>query len=250
MRLAELSRLSRSLGTPLWHSFRDLIPIIVVVGLFQSLVFRQPLEHVGQLLVGLLCVVLGLTLFVVGLETGLFPLGESMAHEFARKGSLPWLIAFAFALGFGTTFAEPALIAIAGKAAEFHALAGGPDHQEQLRQSYAMGLRLTVACAVGVALVIGVLRIILGWPLHYVIMAGYGGVLLLTPFAPPDIVAVAYDAGAITTSTITVPLTTALGVGLASSIKGRNPLLDGFGLIALASLTPILFVLLWGIVSP
>ncbi len=170
-----------------------------------------------------------------------------MAHDFARKGSLPWLIAFAFALGFGTTFAEPALIAIAGKVAAIKALGAAAEQQDALRESYALALRMTVAAAVGTALVVGVLRIVLGWPIHYWIMSGYAVVFVLTPFAPREIVAVAYDSGGVTTSTITVPLATALGVGLASSIKGRSPLLDGFGLIAFASLTPILFVLVWGI---
>jgi hypothetical protein len=244
--VAVLQHRLKTLAKPLGNSVRDLLPLLVTVGLFQGLVFRQPLENAGQLLIGLGLVILGLSLFVVGLQLGLFPLGEAMAHDFARKGSLPWLIAFAFALGFGTTFAEPALIAIAGKVAAVRALEVAVDQQDALRESYALGLRLTVAVAVGIALVMGVLRIILGWPIHYWIMSGYAIVFLLTPFAPREIVAVAYDSGGVTTSTITVPLTTALGVGLASSIKGRSPLSDGFGLIAFASLTPILFVLLWG----
>lgn len=246
MKLTDLQHGLKAFGDPLWNSVRDLLPIVFTVGLFQLLVFRQPLENVGQLLIGLGLVIVGLSLFVVGLELGLFPLGEDMAHEFARKGSLPWLLAFAFALGFGTTFAEPALIAIAGKVADVKALDVSLEQQDAVRESFAFGLRVTVAVAVGTALVLGVLRIVLGWPIQYGIMAGYCLVLLLTPLAPRDIIAVAYDSGGVTTSTITVPLTTALGVGLASSIKGRNPLLDGFGLIALASLTPILFVLLWG----
>jgi hypothetical protein len=233
---------------PLWDSLRDLLPILCTVAVFQLLVFRQPLANVGQLLLGLALVVLGLTLFIAGLKIGLFPLGEQMAQDFARKGSLSWLIAFAFALGFGTTFAEPALIAVANEAAK---LTGGHAEAEQLEaasQNFALVLRLTVAVAVGSALVLGVLRILLGWPLHYMIMCGYLMVMLLTPFSSNDILAVAYDSGGVTTSTITVPLTAALGVGLASSIQGRNPLLDGFGLIAFASLTPILFVLLLGLV--
>lgn len=247
MTLNELQNRLKSLGRPLWSSLRDLLPLMLTVGLFQGLIFRQPLENVGQVLLGLGLVILGLSLFVVGLQFGLFPIGEAMAHDFARKGSLPWLIAFAFALGFGTTFAEPALIAIAGKVAAIKASGATAEQQEALREGYAISLRLTVAAAVGTALVVGVLRIVLGWPIHYWIMAGYAVVFVLTPFAPREIVAVAYDSGGVTTSTITVPLTTALGVGLASSIKGRSPLSDGFGLIAFASLTPILFVLVWGI---
>lgn len=233
---------------PIWDSFRDLLPIILTVGLFQIFVFQQPLGNVGQLLAGLVLVVLGLTLFVIGLDLGLFPIGEQMAHAFARKGSLLWLILFSFALGFGTTFAEPALIAVGGKAAELVVAEEAADF-EQARQRFALTLRVTVAVAVGAALVLGVFRILTGWPLQYLIMGGYALVMLLTPFAPASIIGVAYDAGGVTTSTITVPLTTALGVGLASSIKGRNPLLDGFGLIALASLTPIIFVLILGMVA-
>lgn len=246
MKAAELVRGTFRFSRPLWNSLRDLLPIVVTVSVFQLLVFRQPMQDVGNLLCGLLLVVIGLTLFIVGLEMGLFPLGQQMAHDFARKGSLPWLIAFAFALGFGTTFAEPALIAVAGKAAELAAVDAPPDQQQALRQSYAFTLRATVAVAVGSALIVGVLRIMLGWPLHYLIMGGYALVMAMTPFAPRSIIAVAYDSGGITTSTITVPLTAALGIGLASSIKGRSPLLDGFGLIALASLTPIIFVLVMG----
>jgi hypothetical protein len=233
---------------PLWNSLRDLLPIIVTVALFQSFVFRQPLENLGQVLVGLVFVIVGLSLFVVGLKIGLFPLGEQMAHDFARKASVPWLIAFAFSLGFGTTFAEPALIAVAGKAAELAAHDPEPERQQALQAGFAFTLRITVAVAVGVALVLGVLRIVLGWQLHYLMIGGYLLVLLLTPFAPSEFVAVAYDSGGVTTSTITVPLTTALGVGLASSIKGRHPMLDGFGMIALASLSPIIFVLVLGMI--
>ncbi len=244
-------RYLKAISEPLKMSVRDLLPIILTICVFQLLVFRQSLENLGQILTGLVFVVVGLALFVKGLEFGLFPLGETMAHALARKGSVGWLIVFAFALGFGTTFAEPALIAVAGKAADMQvALAEVAESGslEASRERYALSLRLTVALAVGTALVIGVLRIIKGWPTHYLIMAGYAMVLLLTPLAPPSIVAVAYDSGGVTTSTITVPLTTALGIGLASNIKGRNPLLDGFGLIAFASLTPILFVLIWGVV--
>lgn len=221
-------------------SLRDLLPIIVVIAVFQLLVFRQPLENFASVAAGLGLVVLGLTLFVFGLEMGLFPIGEQLAHAFARKGSVPWLVAFAFALGFGTTVAEPALVAVASEAGK---VTGGGD-------AWQTALRLTVAVAVGVALVIGVLRILLGWPLQWLIIGGYLAVIALTPLAPPEIVGVAYDSGGVTTSTITVPLTAALGVGLAGSIRGRNPLVDGFGLIALASLTPIVFVLLFGTAWP
>lgn len=171
-----------------------------------------------------------------------------MAHDFARKGSLFWLLAFAFALGFGTTIAEPALIAVADEAAKVAATGGMIDESEEAKQSYANGLRMTVALSVGLAIVIGVLRIIKGWPIQYLIIGGYIGVVIMTFFAPPEIIGIAYDSGGVTTSTITVPLVTALGVGLASSIQGRNPLTDGFGLIAFASLTPMIFVMGYGII--
>lgn len=247
MTTSDFRALISRLAEPLWNSARDLLPIVVTVAVFQLFVFQQPLENVGQMVSGLVLVIAGLTLFVVGLEVGLFPVGAQLAQDFAKKGSVPWLIAFAFALGFGTTFAEPALIAVAGKAAELAVAETSSGDREALLQSYAFMLRITVAIAVGTALVAGVMRIILGWPLHLFIMGGYILVMLMTPFAPTTIIGVAYDSGGVTTSTITVPLTTALGVGLASSIKGRSPLLDGFGLIAFASLTPIIFVLLMGI---
>jgi hypothetical protein len=160
-----------------------------------------------------------------------------------------WLITFAFVLGFGTTIAEPALIAIAAEAAKVAAGANAIAASDEAQQSYALGLRLTVALAVGAALVIGVLRILANWSLPVMIISGYCLVVLLTTIAPPEIVGVAYDSGGVTTSTVTVPLVTALGVGLASSLRGRNPLTDGFGLIAFASLTPILFVLAYGTVQ-
>ena len=227
-------------------SLRNLAPVIVVICFFQFFVLRQSFPDVYDLLVGALLVALGLTLFIKGLETGLFPIGESMANAFARKGSLGWLLLFSFCLGFGATVAEPALIAIAGEAAKIAATGGVIENVEHARGEYATGLRLTVAAAVGFAIVIGVLRIIKGWPIQYLIIAGYSGIILLTPFAPREIIGIAYDSGGVTTSTITVPLVTALGVGLASSIKGRNPMIDGFGLIALASLTPIVFVMAYG----
>jgi len=228
-------------------SARDLAPIVLVVALFQVVVLRQPLVELAHALGGVALVLVGLALFVRGLELGLFPLGESMASAFARKGSLAWLFAFAFALGFGTTAAEPALLAVAQEAAQVAALAGTIEDGEAARSSYALGLRLTVAVAVGVAIVIGVFRIVVGWPIHRMIAGGYLLVVLLTAVAPPDIVGIAYDSGGVTTSTVTVPLVTALGVGLASSLEGRNPVSDGFGLIAFASLTPMIFVMLYGI---
>ncbi len=228
-------------------SLRDLAPIILVVAFFQLVVLRQPLPNLADLLVGTLLVILGLTLFIRGLDLGLFPFGESMAYAFARKGSVFWLLAFAFALGFGTTVAEPALIAVAAEASKVAAGGGIIPDVETEREAYALGLRVTVALSVGFAIVIGVLRILRGWPLHWVIIAGYIGVVVMTEFAPREIIGIAYDSGGVTTSTITVPLVTALVVGLASSIKGRNPMTDGFGLIAFASLTPMVFVMGYGL---
>lgn len=233
-------------GRLILDSLRDLAPIILVVGFFQIVVLQQPFPDLPRILFGLGAVILGLALFIRGLEIGLFPIGESMAGAFARKGSVWWLMAFAFALGFGTTVAEPALIAVAAEAASVKAAEGGLAADAQ--NSYALGLRYTVAISVGAALVLGVMRILKGWPIQYLIIGGYVLIVILTQFAPREIIGIAYDSGGVTTSTITVPLVTALGIGLSTVIKGRNPLIDGFGLIAFASLTPILFVLLYGMV--
>ena len=227
-------------------SMRDLMPIILVIVFFQFFVLQQPLPNIAQILLGVLFVVLGLTFFIHGLEQGLFPIGESMATAFARKGSLFWLLVFAFSLGFGTTVAEPALIAVAAEAADVAATGKMIEASEAARESYADGLRYTVALSVGLALVIGVIRILKGWPVQWLIIGGYLLVVVMTFFAPEEIIGIAYDSGGVTTSTITVPLVTALGVGLASSIRGRNPMIDGFGLIALASLTPMIFVMAYG----
>ena len=235
-----------SLFRAMLGSLRDLAPIVIVIAFFQLVVPHRPLPDVGALFAGLGFTVLGLTFFIYGLEMGLFPLGESMAFDFARKGSLPWLLLFAFALGFGTTVAEPALIAVTGEAANAAANAGFIADDTAARSRYATGLRYTVAFSVGLAIVIGVFRIVKGWPIHYLIMGGYAIIVIMTGFAPEEIIGIAYDSGGVTTSTITVPLVTALGVGLASSIRGRNPMVDGFGLIAFASLTPMIFVMGYG----
>jgi len=229
-------------------SLRDLLPIFVVIAVFQLLILQQPIPNIGDLLFGFVMVVIGLALFIYGLEIGLFPIGESMAHEFARKGSLFWLLTFAFALGFGTTVAEPALIAVANEAAQVAINGGMIENSDAARLEYASGLRFTVALSVGFAILVGVIRIIKGWPVQYLIIGGYAGVVVLTWFAPAEIIGIAYDSGGVTTSTITVPLVTALGVGLASSLKGRNPMIDGFGLIAFASLSPMMFVMVYGMI--
>jgi len=229
-------------------SLRDLLPIIVVIAFFQMVVLQQPFPNLTELFGGLLAVVAGLALFMQGLNLSLFPVGEGMAEAFARKGSVFWIMTFAFALGFGTTVAEPALIAVSGEAAKVKAAAGLLADTEAAKNTYATGLRYTVAVSVGLALVVGVLRIIKGWAIHKIIIAGYLTIVTLTQFAPREIIGIAYDSGGVTTSTITVPLVTALGIGLSTVIKGRNPMIDGFGLIAFASLFPIAFVLLYGMV--
>ncbi len=238
--------LLKNLSTSLLGSIRDLTPILAVIAFFQIVVIRQQTPDLLGMMVGILLVTIGLTLFVYGLKIGLFPVGESMARSFASKGSVFWIMVFAFALGFGTTVAEPALIAVANEAAIIAADGGMITNSQEATADYANGLRYTVALSVGLAIAIGVLRIIRGWPIHYLIIGGYICVVIMTMFAPPQIIGIAYDSGGVTTSTITVPLVTALGVGLASSIRGRNPLTDGFGLIAFASLTPMIFVMAYG----
>jgi len=218
------------------NALKDLLPIIIVVAFFQGVIIRQMPDGLFSITVGLGIVAVGLALFIRGLELGIFPVGEGLAVDFARRGSVFWLLLFAFTIGFATTVAEPALIAIADKAAAISA--GKVD---------AFFLRMTVAVSVGFAIALGTLRILLGHPIHYYIISGYILVVAVTFFAPVEIIGLAYDSGGVTTSTVTVPLVAALGIGLASSIKGRNPVIDGFGLIAFASLTPMIFVQLYGI---
>ncbi|TVM19402.1 DUF1538 domain-containing protein [Oceanidesulfovibrio indonesiensis] len=232
----------------LFEAFRDLLPIILVIAFFQAVVIQKPLPDLADVVVGGVFVVLGLMLFVQGLEMGLFPIGEQMARALARKGSAFWILLFAFLLGFATTIAEPALIAVTSEAAKVAAQEGLIHAGTKAQSNYAMGLRLSVAISVGIAILLGVIRIIKGWPVHYMIIGGYVVVMLMTVIAPKEIIGVAYDAGGVTTSTVTVPLVAALGVGLASIIRGRSPLLDGFGLIALATLLPMIFVMGYGLV--
>jgi hypothetical protein len=236
----------RELYRSVLDSVRDLLPIVLVVGFFQAVVLQQPIPNLGGMIAGVLMVVAGLTLFVRGLEMGLFPIGEAMAYGFVARGSLPWLLVFSFLLGFGTTVAEPALTAIAEEAAKAAAHGEVIGSSSEELDAYALRLRLTVALSVGAAVVLGVIRILKGWPIHWFIIAGYIGVVIATAFAPPWIIGIAYDSGGVTTSTVTVPLLTALGVGLAQTIRGRNPMIDGFGLIAFASLTPMIFVMAFG----
>lgn len=233
----ELNNLFRlTLGTA-----RDLAPIVGVVAVFQFLVLQQPLQDMTEKLIGLLFVMAGLAVFIRGLELALFPLGESLADAFANKGNLFWLLLFSFSLGFGSTVAEPALIAVSAEAARVMAGIGAVSEAGQ--DAYADALRYTVAAAVGTSLVIGVMRILKGWPIQYLIIGGYLLVVAMTTLAPPEIIGIAYDSGGVTTSTVTVPLVAALGLGLATTVPGRSAALDGFGLIALASLFPMITVM-------
>ena len=218
------------------ESFRDLLPIVLVIMFFQLAIIQSVPENWLSTAIGLAIVGVGLAVFLLGLEVGIFPVGEGLASDFAHKGSTFWILLFGFMIGFGTTIAEPALIVIADKAASISD--GRID---------ATILRTVVAFSVGFAIILGVWRIIKGHPIHYYIISGYILVVAATAFAPNEIVGLAYDLGGVTTSTVTVPLVAALGIGLASTIKGRNPILDGFGLIAFASLTPMIFVQIYGI---
>ena len=227
-------------------SFRDLTPIVVVIGVFQFLVLRQPLEGAIELVAGALAVALGLTLFIYGLELALFPIGESLAIALARKGSALWLVVFAFLLGFGTTIAEPALTAVAAEAARVAADAGAISATDAARDGYTFGLRITVALSVGAALGLGraayPFRLVAARDDRFRLRRGHRHDHGCSRRDRGH----CYDSGGITTSTVTVPLVAALGVGLASSIKDRNPMLDGFGLIAFASLLPMIFVMVYG----
>lgn len=216
--------------------FRDVLPIIAVILFFQYVVIRKPIAHIHKVAGGFVLVMVGLYAFVVGLKLGLFPIGRNMAAQLIALDTVYFIYLFAFAIGFATTMAEPALIAIGLKAEE----AGKG-------KLVANQIRLLVALGVAIGLTVGVHRIITGDSIHHYIMAGYALVITLTWFAPKYIVPLAYDLGGVTTSEVTVPLVTALGIGLASNIEGRNVLIDGFGLIAFASIFPILTVMLYAI---
>jgi hypothetical protein len=238
----------RRLASNLLDSCKDLLPIVLVVAFFQIIVLDQPIPELGNILLGGLSVLIGLTFFVSGLRLGLFPIGENLAHSFVNKGSLFWLLLFSFALGFGSTIAEPALLAVSQEAAIVASNGGIIETTESAINKYVVEIRVTVALAVGFSVMLGVLRILKGWPIHWLIIPGYFLVIIITFVSPDWIVGIAYDSGGVTTSTVTVPLVTAVGVGLASSIRGRNPLTDGFGMIAICSLSPIIAVLIFGIV--
>jgi hypothetical protein len=229
-------------------TLRDVMPIILVIFGFQYFILRQRIHNLKKVLTGLVYVVLGLACFLVGLDKALFPLGELMAKQltdpnfiYAGINDLSghihwhdyyWVYLFAASIGFATTVAEPALIAVAIKASD---VSGGAIS--------VWGLRIAVAIGVGIGIALGAFRIVTGTPLHYYIITGYVFVLIQTYYAPRSIIALAYDSGGVTTSTVTVPLVTALGIGLATTIPGRSPLIDGFGLIAFASLFPMMTVM-------
>lgn len=223
-------------GHLLLHSFRNLLPIVGVVGFFQFAVIQEVPQGLLSMAVGLFIVAVGVAVFLQGLELGIFPIGKNLSNQFAQKGSLVLLMAFGFSLGFAAVVAEPALIAVASQA---QTISEG--------RVNAWTLRLLVAFSVGVVVAVGIVRTVLGQSLHWYMIVGYVGVVLVTFFAPAEIVGLAYDSGGVTTNIVTVPLIAALGIGLASSIRGRNALLHGFGLVALAVMVPMITVQLYGI---
>jgi len=241
------------IGALLFATFFDILPIAVIIFGFQFLVIRKKVQNLKKVLIGMLYVLIGITFFLLGLEQALFPLGRSMAEQLTDPEFLQtvritagelhwqdyyWVYIFAFAIGAGTTIAEPALIAVAMKANEVSAGAIG-----------VWGLRIAVAIGVAFGLALGAYRIVTGMPMHYFIIAGYVIVVIQTFFSPKIIVPLAYDSGGVTTSTVTVPLVAALGLGLAETVPGRSPLIDGFGLIAFASLCPIISVMAYAQLS-
>lgn len=246
--MTELTTSHLSFLFTLLDTLRDVLPIILVIFGFQYFILRQRIHNIKKVLIGLVYVVLGLACFLVGLEKALFPLGEVMAKQLTDPGFIYgslagvaheihwddyyWVYLFAAAIGFSTTIAEPALIAVAIKASD---VSGGAVS--------VWGLRIAVAIGVGIGIALGAFRIVTGTPLHYYIITGYVFVIIQTFYAPRSIIALAYDSGGVTTSTVTVPLVTALGIGLATTIPGRSPLIDGFGLIAFASLFPMMTVM-------
>jgi hypothetical protein len=250
----------QSIVSALGGTFKDILPIILVLGFFQAVAIRKKIENLPSIVFGLVLVVVGLSIFIVGLEKCVFPIGTQMANQLtdlnfltsgdenviaAIKDSIKidpaiylWTYVFAFLIGFSTTLAEPALIAVALKAKEISTGAIS-----------AWGLRISVALGVAFGVTLGVYRIVTGNPLHYYIATGYAFLLVQTYFAPKMIVPLAYDSGGVTTSTVTVPLIAALGIGLAANVPGRSPLIDGFGLIAFASLFPMITVMAYAMIT-
>lgn len=258
--MAQDSLLVRQLIDSFQGTLQNVLPIILVIVFFQTIVLKQKIPHLRRILFGLVLAVVGLAIFLVGLEEGIFPLGVHMADQLMSNallagGNAPepggtgqpgqalaptyfWIYTFAFLIGFSTTLAEPALIAIALKARDISTGAISP-----------WGLRISVAFGVAFGITLGTFRIINGTPLYFFIIAGYVALLIQTHFAPKIIVPLAYDCGGVTTSTVTVPLVTALGIGLASNLPGRSPLIDGFGLVAFASLFPMMTVLGYAMIT-
>lgn len=230
----------------------DVLPIAAIIFGFQIFILKKPIPNLKRIVTGFALVILGLGFFLEGLEAALFPLGKLMAYQLTDPAFISgadgarmlhwtdyyWVYLFAFAIGFATTIAEPSLLAVAIKANQVSAGAIG-----------VWGLRIAVAIGVAIGIALGVYRIVTGTPLYWYIITGYVFVLVQTLFAPRLIIALAYDSGGVTTSTVTVPLVAALGLGLAGTVPGRNPLLDGFGLIAFASLFPIMSVLAYAQIS-
>ena len=220
---------------------KDVLPVLGLLLVFQTLVLKRPIPRPGRIIFGFCAVLIGMTCFLSGLDLALFPVGRSMAlqlTEGAQKGGNTtwtayfWVYCFAFLVGFSTTIAEPSLIAVAHKA-----------HEASRKAISSWGLRIAVAIGVAIGITLGTFRIVTGTPLYLYIMVGYVVVVIQTIFAPRMIVPLAYDSGGVTTSTVTVPLVAALGLGLASNVPGRSAVIDGFGLIAFASLFPIISVL-------
>ncbi|RUO33520.1 DUF1538 domain-containing protein [Aliidiomarina sanyensis] len=227
----------RDLGKALLHALNNLLPIVAVVLIFQFAVLRQIPDDGLSMVIGLGIVAIGVALFLQGLELSIFPVGKSLSNQFAKRGSVLLLLAFGFCLGFSAVVAEPALIAVAEQA---QLISEG--------RINALTLRLLVAFSVGFVVALGVFRTIFGYPIQWFMIIGYILVVLVTYFAPEEIVGLAYDSGGVTTNIVTVPLIAALGIGLAASIRGRNPLMDGFGLVALAVMVPMIAVQIYGIV--
>lgn len=235
-----MPRLLSRVFLPLIQNGRDLAPVILVIAFFQLVIVQEPVPDLTGKIVGLGFVLLGLTLFLAGLSLSLFPLGERLAEEFARRANLWLLLAFAFAIGFGSTVAEPALIAVAEQAATAMASTDAPAEIART----ALVLRLATSAAVGLAVVLSCVRILLGWPALAPILAIYGTACLLVLVQPSPMSGIAFDAGAAATSAINIPLIAALGIGLATVLEGRSPLADGFGAVALASAMPMITILL------
>jgi hypothetical protein len=235
-----MHRLMSRLLLPLIQNGRDLAPVILVIAFFQFAVVQETVPALGEKFIGLAFVLVGLTLFIAGLSWSLFPLGERLAEEFARRANLWLLLAFAFAVGFGSTVAEPALISVSWQAAMAMNIDGTPDEIART----ALVLRLATSAAVGLSVMLSCIRIVLGWPALAPILVIYGLACLLVLVQPTPMAGIAFDAGAAATSAINIPLIAALGIGLATVLEGRSPLTDGFGAVALASAMPMITILL------